>query len=90
MSLTSRPATGGSKPVTLCDAASYITALPEKDPLSPKWQAAIEALMLLVDSAAQRCSRVGVMKALNRGHVREFNLSRKDPHWGRRKLARDR
>ncbi|MGY4287752.1 hypothetical protein ACVWXO_006972 [Bradyrhizobium sp. LM2.7] len=28
------------------------------------------------------------MKALNRGHVREFNLSLKDPHWGRRKLAR--
>jgi hypothetical protein len=35
-------------------------------------------------------ARIGVMKALNRGHVREFNPSRKEPHWGRRKLARDR
>jgi hypothetical protein len=25
----------------------------------------------------------------DRGHVREFNPSRKDPHWGRRKLKRD-
>jgi hypothetical protein len=35
-------------------------------------------------------ARIGVMKALNRGHVREFNPSRKEPHRGRRKLARDR
>ncbi|MEH2561764.1 hypothetical protein [Bradyrhizobium sp. AZCC 2289] len=34
-------------------------------------------------------ARVGVMRALNRHHVREFNTSRKDPHWGRRKLKRD-
>jgi|ERR1700682_2686673 len=25
---------------------------------------------------------IGVMRALNRGHVREFNPARKDPHWG--------
>jgi hypothetical protein len=35
-------------------------------------------------------ARIGVMKALNRQVVREFNSSRKDPHWGKRKLARDR
>ena len=28
------------------------------------------------------------MKALNRGHVREFNPSRKEPHWGRQAGAR--
>jgi hypothetical protein len=33
--------------------------------------------------------RIGIMRALNRGHVREFNPKRKDPHWGRRKLKRD-
>jgi hypothetical protein len=35
-------------------------------------------------------ARIGVMRALNRHVVREFNPSRKDHHRGRRKLARDR
>jgi hypothetical protein len=34
-------------------------------------------------------AQVGVMRALNRGHVREFNPDRKDAHWGKRKLKRD-
>jgi hypothetical protein len=34
-------------------------------------------------------ARVGIMRALNRGYVREFNTSRKDSHWGKRKLKRD-
>jgi hypothetical protein len=34
-------------------------------------------------------ARIGIMRALNRGHVREFNPDRKDHHWGRRKLKRD-
>jgi hypothetical protein len=33
---------------------------------------------------------IGVMKVLNRGHIREFNPSRKESHWGRRKPERDR
>jgi hypothetical protein len=33
---------------------------------------------------------LGVMRALNRSVIREFNPDRKDTHWGRRKLARDR
>jgi hypothetical protein len=46
--------------------------------------------MLVVEQAGPTMfARVGVMRALNRGHVREFNTSRKDPHWGRRKLRRD-
>jgi hypothetical protein len=35
-------------------------------------------------------ARIGVMPALNRHRVREFNPDRKDHHWGKRKLARDR
>jgi hypothetical protein len=35
-------------------------------------------------------ARIGVMRALHRGVVREFNPDRKDPHWGKRKLKRDR
>jgi hypothetical protein len=34
-------------------------------------------------------ARIGMMRALNRHHVREFNPARKDHHWGRRKLKRD-
>jgi len=34
-------------------------------------------------------ARIGVMRALNRNVERKFDSSRKDNHWGRRKLARD-
>jgi hypothetical protein len=34
-------------------------------------------------------ARIGVMQTLNRGHARQFNPVRKDPHWGKRKLKRD-
>jgi hypothetical protein len=34
-------------------------------------------------------ARIGVMRALNRNPVPEFNPARKDHHWGRRKLKRD-
>jgi hypothetical protein len=34
--------------------------------------------------------RIGVTQALNRHVERVFNRDRKDHHWGRRKLARDR
>jgi hypothetical protein len=35
-------------------------------------------------------ARIGVMRALNRHVEQEFNPDRKEKHWGRRKLARDR
>jgi hypothetical protein len=35
-------------------------------------------------------ARIGVMRALNRHVERVFNPDRKDPPWGKRKLARDR
>jgi hypothetical protein len=76
--------------VTLHDAATYVTGLAEKEAALPEWRAAIEALMLVVEhSGPTMLARVGVMRALKRGHVREFNTSRKDPHWGRRKPKRD-
>jgi hypothetical protein len=80
----------GRKLVTLRDAASYITGLPKKEATGPEWQAAIEALMLVVKLGGPTMfARIGVMQALNRHHVREFNPSRKEHHWGRRKLKRD-
>jgi hypothetical protein len=35
-------------------------------------------------------ARIGVMRALNRNVERKFDSSRKDKHWERRKLARER
>jgi hypothetical protein len=35
-------------------------------------------------------ARIGIMRALNRHVERVFDPTRKEPHGGRRKLARDR
>jgi hypothetical protein len=51
----------------------------------------MEALMLVVTLGGPTMfARISVMRALNRDVERVFNPSRKDHHWGRRKLARDR
>jgi hypothetical protein len=76
--------------VTLRDAATFITGLPKKESDLPEWQAAIEALMLVVrQDGPTTFARIGVMRALNRNVERVFNPDRKDHHWGRRKLKRD-
>jgi hypothetical protein len=47
-----------------------------------QWQAAMQALLLVSEhDGPTMFARIGVMKALNRGYVREFNPSRKEPHW---------
>jgi len=82
---------GGHQLVTLEDAGRYITQLPKAEHEAKEWQAAMEALILVATSGGPTMfARIGIMRALNRGHVREFNPDRKDHHWGRRKLARDR
>jgi hypothetical protein len=76
--------------VTLRDAARYITNLPEEEHDAPEWQAAIEALMLVVEqNGPTMMARIGVMRALNRHVERVFNPDRQDTHWGKRKLKRD-
>ena len=69
----------------------FITKLPKAEHDAPEWQAAMEALILVAENeGVTMLARIGVMRALNRHHLREFNPDRKDHHWGRRKLARDR
>jgi len=81
----------GHQLVTLEDAGRYITQLPKAEHEAKEWQAAMETLILVATSGGPTMlARIGIMRALNRGHVREFNPDRKDHHWGRRKLARDR
>ena len=80
----------GKKLITLRDAAEYITELPKAEHDTPEWQAAMEALLLVAEnSGPPMFARIGVMRALNRNVARTLNSSRKDTHWGRRKLRRD-
>jgi hypothetical protein len=85
------PLPDGGQLITLRDAANYITKLPKAEHDAPEWQAAIEALILVADRGGPTMfARIGVMRALNRHVERVFASSRKETHWGKRKLARDR
>jgi hypothetical protein len=73
------------------DAGNYIIGLPEQIHAAAEWQAAMKALILVADRGGPTMfARIGVMRALNRHVERVFDPSRKDHHWGQRKLARDR
>ena len=77
--------------VTLRDAGNYITKLPKAEHEAAEWQAAMVALILVATSGGPMMfARIGIMRALNRRLERVFNPDRKEHHWGRRKLARDR
>jgi hypothetical protein len=83
------PLPRGRSLVTLEDAGAYITKLPKAVHEAAEWQAAMEALILVATLGGPTMfARIGVMKALNRNVERTFNPSRKDTHWGRRKLKR--
>jgi hypothetical protein len=82
----------GRKPLaTLRDAALFITKLPKVEHDAEAWQAAMAALLLVAEhDGPTMFARISVMRALNRHVERVFDPSRKEKHWGRRKLARDR
>jgi hypothetical protein len=85
------PLPKGGQLITLEDAGIYITKLPEAEHTAPERQAAMEALILVATLGGPTIfARIGLMRALNRHVVRVFNPDRKDPYWGKRKLARDR
>ena len=85
------PLPRGRQLVTLKDAADFITRLPKAEHESVTWRAAIEALIMAAEGRGPLMhARIGVMRALNRHVERAFNPDRKNPHWGKRKLARDR
>jgi hypothetical protein len=84
------PLPRGRQLVTLEDAAKYIQKLPNAEQQLDEWQAAVEAMLLVVEhNGPTMMARIGFMPALNRNVVREFNPDRKDTHWGKRKLKRD-
>lgn len=84
------PLPDGGRLVTLQDAGTYITKLPKSEHMAPEWQVAMEALILVATLGGPTMfARIGMMRALNRKVERVFDPSRKDHHWGKRKLKRD-
>ena len=76
--------------MTLRHAADYIMKLPKAEQDLDEWQAAVEAMLLVVElNGPTMMARIGLLRALNRNVEREFDSSRKDKHWGKRKLKRD-
>jgi hypothetical protein len=85
------PLPKGRQLVTLKDAGTYITKLPKAEHTAAEWQTAMEALILVATHGGPTMfARIGIMRALNRHVERVFDPSRKEKHWGKRKLARDR
>jgi hypothetical protein len=81
----------GELGITKCDAALFITKLPKAEHDAEEWQAAMQALLLVAEhDGPTMFARIGVRQAINRHVERVFDPSRKDKHWGRSKLARDR
>jgi hypothetical protein len=84
------PVQKGKPLVTLRDAAEYITALPKSQHQAQEWQAAMAALLVVVEhDGPVMFARIGVMRALNRHVPVVFDSSRKQTHWGKRKLKRE-
>jgi hypothetical protein len=61
------PLPRGRQLVTIEDAAKYIQNLPKAEQQIDEWQAAVEALLLVVENnGPTMMARIGVMRALNR------------------------
>jgi hypothetical protein len=84
------PLPRGRQLVNVKDAATYIQKLPKAEQDLEEWQAAVEALLLVVElDGPTMMARIGMLRALNVNVERVFNPDRKDTHWGKRKLKRD-
>ncbi len=80
----------GKALATLRDAGNYISKLPKAEHEAEEWQTAAQCLMQAADSSGPiEFARMGMLQALNRHVERVFDTSRKEHHWGRRRLARD-
>ena len=84
------PLPSGPPARTLRDADDYIRKLSASERDTREWRLAIQ---MLIDAAEDRgpmlFAKMGIHRAVNRNVERVFNPDRKDPHWGKRKLARD-
>ena len=81
----------GRKLVTLQDAGEYVSKLPASVQQTWPWQTATQCLLLELkaDGHDPMLARIAMMQALYPAGERVFNPDRKEPHWGKRKLKRD-
>lgn len=81
----------GAKLATLREAVAYLgKAIPKSEHSLPSVVTAAECLALAAEHGGPvEFARIATLQALNRHHVRHFSEG-KDPHWGRRKLQRER
>jgi hypothetical protein len=76
----------GRKLKTLKQAGQYIIDLPKSEHDANEWQAAMQALLVVVEhDGPTMFARMGMTQALSRHVERSFDPSRKDVRWGRRK-----
>jgi hypothetical protein len=84
------PLPRGRQLATLQEAANYIMKLPKAEQNLEEWQTAIGCLIGAAEGRDFLMhARIGMLRALNRHVERVFDPSRKEAHWGRRKLARE-
>jgi hypothetical protein len=81
----------GKKLRTLKDAIEHLSkTIPKKDHDHPK---VLTAATILTNAAERRDfmmhAHIATLRALHRDEDRVFDRSRKDHHWGKRKLKRD-
>jgi hypothetical protein len=82
----------GTQLNTLREAIAYLAkVIPKPEQNMPVVTTAAEMLTYAAERgmAWMILARIGVMKALHRRDVRQFNPDRKEHHWGKRKLKRD-
>ena len=61
------PLPRGRALITLKEAAEYIQKLPKAEQQLEEWQAAVEALLLVIElSGPTMMARIGILRALNR------------------------
>jgi hypothetical protein len=75
------PLADGRQLLTLEDAADYIQRLPKAEQKVEQWQTAIHCLIGAAEGRDFLMhARIGVLRALNRHVVCEFNPDRKDTY----------
>jgi hypothetical protein len=81
----------GSKLSTLGEAISHLgKIIPKAEHDMPEILTAADLLAKAAEHGGPvEFARIAVLQAINRHVGQVFNPSRKDPHWGRRKLKRD-
>jgi hypothetical protein len=81
----------GSKVATLRDAIAHVaTLIPKAHRDMPEILTAAELLTHAAEHGGPvEFARIATLQAINRHVGRMFDPSRKDKHWGRRKLKRD-